>query len=111
YFVAILITAALLFGCAKVVARYWDWLLETDGQQREARLRSWFCKAVPVPVLIWLWFNFGLAPGHVATMPDVVVAKLSGEDWVYILCQLALPAALVAGSYWAAMTLVWLVVH
>jgi hypothetical protein len=110
-FIAIAITSYLVFACARVVAHFWGWFAETRAHEREQRLLGWFAKGVLIPIAIWIGFNFVLAPGHVVSMDDIVVSKMKTADWVYVLCWLTLPAALVAGSFWAAATLSWLVVH
>jgi hypothetical protein len=109
--IAIAITIYLLIGFIRIVAYFWNVFIETEARDAGARLTVWCAKGVIVPILIWVLFNFRLAPGHVASMPNVVVSKLTGAEWIAVLCWLALPTALIAGSYWAATTLSWLVVH
>ena len=110
-FAIITITICLVFGCVRIVARYWELFADTELLDRETRLRGWFAKGVVFPIAIWIWFNFALAPGRIAIFPDALVKELSGNDWVWLLCWLVLPTALLAGSFWAAVTLAWLVFH
>ena len=107
---ALLIVLVLALS-VRVVGHYWDWLLDAGCFDRSARLRNWAVKGLAVPMLLWLGFNFGFAPGHVATMPEVELAHASAADWSVILLQLLPPATAVAGSCWAAVTLAWLVVQ
>ena len=111
FIILVLLIVMVLALSVRVVGHYWDWLLEVGCFGRSARLGNWAAKGLAVPMFLWLAFNFGFAPGHVATMPGVVLAHASASDWSVILLQLLPPATAVVGTCWAAVTLAWLVVQ
>ena len=103
--------AVVLALCVWVVGRYWEALLATGCWGTETRLLSWAAKGIAVPLLLWIGFNFALIPGHVATIPRLALAGASADDWTRIALELSLPAVPVVASFWAAITLTWLVVQ
>lgn len=103
--------AIVLAGTAKVVAGHWNSLSETDAVPADARLMGWFVKGVVTPILVWILFVFSINGGRFPRVPRFLAQLLSISDWIGILLRSVLPAVLVVGSYWAAMTAVWLVVH
>ena len=111
FIILTLLIVLVLALSVRVAGHYWEWLLEAGCFDRSARLDNWAVKGLAVPMFLWLAFNFGLAPGHLATMPEVELAHASASDWSVILLQLLLPVTAVVGSCWAGVTLSWLVVQ
>jgi len=103
--------AIVSVGTAKVVAGHWNSLSETDAVPMHARLSGWFIKGVVAPIIIWIFFVYSVNGGRFPRVPRFLAQVLSISDWIAIVLRSLLPALIVVGSYWAAMTAVWLVVH
>ena len=103
--------AIVMAGTTKVVIGHWNSLSETDAVPADARLIGWFIKGVVAPIVVWILFVLTINGGHFPRVPRFLEQLLSISEWIGILLRSVLPALLVIGSYWAAMTAMWLVVH
>jgi hypothetical protein len=94
------------------------WMAASDLWRRlpkaqEAKLRQWFwvwaIKGVAAPLLIWLLFNSGLSAHFPPLMVRIQMAP-RGADKFSAFLHAAATGLFVIASFWAAVTLAWLVV-
>ena len=104
YLAAIPLLAALI----RLTLDVWDRHdLEGTGLNRSRFLR-WLSKGFVLPVMIWMIVNFGISTRYPPLLHDLAVAKITGRGWLSG-WLLLLPGALwVVGSYWVAVTFLWL---
>jgi Tfp pilus assembly protein PilF len=113
--VKINITEAILFllGMIALGAFYWRELFREDEVYNKRWLLTWIGKGALLPVVVWVALNAGRHP----VMPMFVKVKPpTGTGWfttfmfaVDYVCAQTGPALFVIGSYWAALTVGWLV--
>ncbi len=109
------ISEAVLFllGMIALGAFYWRELFPDDAVYNQRWLLTWIGKGALLPVVVWVALNAGSHP----VMPMFVKVKPStGTGWfsaivsaVNYVCAQTGPALFVIGSYWAALTVGWLV--
>src|SRR5665213_437959 len=102
----------LFLGLAGFCMILWDFCQRLPPEQ-VPKLRRWFkvwmFKGLLTPFLLWLVFNADVWNWLPPLMPDVDLAKLKGE-WPQMMQHVALLGLFVIGSYWAAVTVAWLLV-
>ncbi|HXC99680.1 MAG TPA: hypothetical protein VN048_10090 [Verrucomicrobiae bacterium] len=109
------ISEAVLFlvGMIALGAFYWRELFPDDEFYNRRWLLTWIGKGALLPAVVWVLLNAGQHP----VMPMFVKVKPStGTGWFstlvsavnYVSAQTG-PALFVIGSYWAALTVGWLV--
>ena len=101
-----------ILGMIALAAFYWRELFPDDEVYDKRWLLTWIGKGAVLPVLVWVALN----AGHHPVMPSVVAVKQPGPGWfsalvysVNYVCAQTGPALFVIGSYWAALTMAWLV--
>ena len=110
------ITEAILFllGMIALGAFYWRELFPDDEVYNKRWLLTWMGKGALLPVVTWVALNVGSRP----VMPMFVKVKppTSPAGWfamfmfaVNYVCAQTAPALFIIGSYWAALTVGWLV--
>jgi len=104
----------VLLGIIVIVAGVWMpasnlWGRLPNAQAAELRrwLRLWAVKGLAAPVVIWLIFNLGLAETFPPLMLQIQAAP-PGLATVKAWLQVAGTGFFVISSYWAAVTLGWL---
>jgi len=102
---AALASLLLLAVFTVIVLQYWERLMGNDDPARGKRwFWRWYIKGVAVPMAIWVLLGTGALPG----MP-FLLGRLGPNPAASILNASAI-GLIVISSYWAAMTLAWLVV-
>jgi hypothetical protein len=101
---------ALFLGLAGFCVVMWDFCQRLPPEQ-VPKLRRWFkiwmFKGLLTPFLLWLVFNAAAWDWLPPLMPEVEVAKMTG-DWPHTMRQVATLGLFVTGTYWAAVTVLWL---
>jgi hypothetical protein len=100
----------LFLGLAGFCLVMWDFCQRLPPEQIP-KLRRWFkvwtCKGLLTPFLLWMVFNAAAWDWLPPLMPEVEVAKLTGA-WLPTMEHVATLGLFVVGTYWAAVTVVWL---
>jgi len=91
---------------ALVVYHWKEFSAEVDDFKRAWFLR-WLCGGVAIPLLIWILLNAGSMPFMPPLTKNVAKLRVGGHDFEAMLAQTIL-ASLVVVSWWAAMTITWL---
>jgi hypothetical protein len=101
-------------GAIVVLAGVWaaaSELWERLSQAQEEKLRRWFqvwaIKGLAVPFLLWLVFNLGLSERLPPLMMEIQAAP-PGAETIAAFFNVAAIGFFVIGSFWAAVTLGWL---
>ena len=99
------VSLLLLAGNTAIVFQFWEKLMGNEDRVRGRRwFWKWHIKGVAVPLAIWVFLCAGALPGvpslfgRLGPNPAVTIIKTSAIGLIAI------------SSYWAAMTLAWLVV-
>jgi len=80
---------------------------EEDRQQNLRRLWPWLIKGFVFPAALWMLLNVGLSWDLHAFMPQVQAVKFRGISWLSAYCQVSAAGLFAISSYWAALTMVW----
>ena len=101
-------------GMAALVYHYWRQLMEDDDVYSPRWLIGWMVKGMALPVLAWALLNAGRHPVLPAMIPLTPPANAGwfghlAFSFKYVVIQTE-PALFVISSYWAALTLAWLIV-
>src|SRR5881409_182753 len=100
---AALAALLLLAGFTVIVLQYWERLMGDDDSAHSQRwIWRWYLKGLVVPVVIWVFLVAGGLPG----VPSLF-GKL-GPNPVASAINASAAGLIVISSYWAAMTLAWL---
>jgi len=70
-------------------------------------LLNWSLKGMLLPLAIWALMNIGLSWYLPAFMPQIQAAQNSGTGWAEEFFHVTATGAFIVGSYWAMVTLVW----
>jgi hypothetical protein len=120
-FFILAITALIFAGFIRLVAHYWDPEQEQAWPRRQFWL--WIGKGLIVPLAFWILLHTGIssrlpsplaqptsAPKYLTYPPS---PKPSGPSLKTLsaLLRSAIPVAVVLGSFWAAVSLGWLVIN
>jgi hypothetical protein len=101
---------AIFLGLAGFCVILWDFCQRLPPEQ-VPKLRRWFkhwmFKGLLTPFLLWMVFNADAWDWLPPLMTDVDLAKLTGE-WPQMMRQVATLGLFVVGTYWAAVTVAWL---
>lgn len=81
---------------------------EDQGGRAVAAEWPWFVKGFAAPAALWLLMNVGLSFHFQPFMPSVQAAKNSGTGWIFAFLGVVGMGCLLIASYWAAVTLGWL---
>jgi len=102
----------ILVGLAGFCLAMWDFCQRLPAGQTP-KLRRWFTnwmfKGLVIPFLLWMLFNSAIWNWLPPLMPDVEFAKMNGE-WPAMMQRVAVLGLFVVGTYWAAVTVAWLLV-
>src|SRR5512137_363150 len=112
---AVHIVVALLFLSGAAITAAWALSQRLTPERRHPQLRGWLLrwsgKGLVVPLVIWALMNVGLAWWLQPYMPQVQAAQNSGAGWFPAYLRVVAAGWFVISSYWAAMTLGWLLVE
>lgn len=101
---AVLGSILLLAGFTVIVLQYWERLMGDDDSARSRRwIWKWYIKGVAAPMVIWVLLVAGGMPG----LPPLF-GQL-GPKPVASVINASAAGLVVISSYWAAITLAWLV--
>ena len=81
---------------------------EDQGRQAVVAEWPWFVKGFVIPGVVWMLMNLGLSFQLQPFMPSVQAAKNSGGAWFLTFLGVAGVGLLLIASYWAAVTVGWL---
>lgn len=70
-------------------------------------LLSWSLKGMLLPLTLWALMNIGLTWNLPPFMPEIQAAQNSGTGWVEEFFHVAAVGAFIVTSYWAVITLGW----
>jgi hypothetical protein len=103
---------ALLLGLAGFCCVMWDFSQRLPPEQAP-KLRRWFkvwtSKGLLTPFLLWIIFNADAWNWLPPLMQDVDVAKARGE-WPEMMLLVTTFGLFVIATYWAAATVIWLLI-
>jgi len=101
----------LLFLSGAAVTAAWLLSQRLTPERRHPQLRRWLlhwsAKGLLVPLAIWALMNVGLSWKLQPFMPQVQAAQNSGMGWIPQYLRVLATGLFVISSYWAAMTLGW----
>lgn len=92
-----------LVACVWAAFFYRARLLGDDSPYTTRWLVGWAIKGVALPLVLWIIFNSGIS----VRMPPIFTFSNSPKFLVRVTGQIT-PAIIMVGSYWCALTLVWL---
>ncbi|MGD1084164.1 MAG: tetratricopeptide repeat protein [Verrucomicrobiota bacterium] len=98
----------VLAGVWTAASKLWERLPRAQGAKLRQWLVLWAVKGLATPLLLWLAFNSGFSDRFPPLMIRIQMAA-PGMDTVLALLGAAMTGLFIIGSYWAAMTLGWLV--
>lgn len=102
----------ILLGLAGFCLAMWDFCQRLpSGQTPKLRrwFRNWAVKGLLTPFLLWIIFNSAVWDWLPPLMPGVESAKKNGA-WLEMMQYVATLGLFVIGTYWAAVTVAWLLV-
>ncbi len=103
-----LLFALLSAGC---IAFAWVSTLRLAPEAERSRslrwLVPWSLKGLVVPAAIWFVMNLGLSFELQPFVPQIQAARSGGRSWIPLFCQFFALGLFVISSYWAAVTLGW----
>jgi len=96
----------VLIVCLVAAFHYWNLFARSDEERKQVRrwLSGWAVKGLAVPLLLWFFFNLGLAPGMAALLPPIAAARAVNGHWILLLLRLTDSAVCVVSTCWAAVT-------
>jgi hypothetical protein len=99
-----LISIVLAVACVAIAFYFLDRLPKEEFAANRRWFWKWVCKGFAIPLLVWVLLNSGRSPWLVS----VTEAKIAGKPaWFPVLMNAMLPAVLIVGSYWLAVTFGW----
>lgn len=84
---------------------------ENEARQAVVAEWPWFVKGFALPALLWVLMNLGLSFELQPFMPSVQAAQNAGTAWFGIFLGVVGLGILLIASYWAAMTVGWLLLR
>jgi len=84
---------------------------ESEGRKAVLTEWPWFAKGFALPALIWMLMNIGLSFQLQPFMPSIQNAQNAGTMWFGTFLGVVGAGFLLIASYWAAVTVGWLVVR
>jgi tetratricopeptide (TPR) repeat protein len=102
----------IFLGLAGFCLAMWDFSQRLpSGQAPKLRrwFRNWAVKGLLTPFLLWIIFNSAVWDWLPPLMPGVEVAK-KNREWLEWMQHVATLGLFVVGTYWAAVTVAWLLV-
>lgn len=108
------ISSLILFvvGMIALGAYYWRELFAEDPDYTKRWLLGWIGKGIVLPIVAWVLLNAGshpvmpaLIPLQPRANPGRIAALVFAVNYV---CTQTCPALFIIGSYWAALTVGWL---
>ncbi len=106
----------ILFDTAMVIlaAYYWDRLIAEDEAYGRRWFIEWIIKGIFLPAVVWILLNIGHRPVMPALVPMLPPANPGWFGQIcfalaYLVAQ-TVPALYAIGSFWAPLTLVWIVI-
>ena len=102
----------IIFGLAAFCLVLWDFCQRLPAGQIPLLRRwfkNWMLKGLLTPFLLWMLFNSAPWNWLPPLMQEVEFAKLNGE-WAAMMPYVATLGLFVVGTYWAAVTVAWLLV-
>lgn len=81
---------------------------ETGARKAVLAEWPWFAKGLVLPVGLWMLMNLGLSFRLQPFMPSIQYAQNSGAVWFWTFLGVVGAGGLLIASYWAAVTLGWL---
>jgi hypothetical protein len=92
------------------VSGYMIYRLAPEPQARQAVLAEWpwFAKGFALPAVLWVLMNVGLSFQLQPFMPSVQKAQNAGTVWFPTFLGVVGSGFLLIASYWAAVTVGWL---
>ena len=103
-----LLSAAFVISAWMMVIRLTPEYRQRDGLHW---LITWSIKGLALPVALWAMLNVGLSWSLQPFMPEVQFAQNSGGKWGGVYLGVLGEGIFIAGTYWAALTLGWVVVR
>ena len=112
---AVNIFLSLFFLSAAAVSAAWILSQGLTPERRQPQLRRslvvWSVKGLVVPLAIWALMNVGLSWNLQPYMPQIQAAKNSGSEWFPVYLRVVATGLFVISSYWAALTLGWVLLE
>src|SRR5580658_2331278 len=105
----ILVIVAGLAGFCLVMWDFCQHLPPEQSPQLRRWFKNWMFKGLLTPFLLWLIFNSAVWNWLPPLMPAVAFAKMNGA-WREIMRNVATLGLFVVSTYWAAVTVAWLLV-
>lgn len=95
------------------VAAYMIYLFAPENEGRAAVMAEWpwFAKGFVLPAVLWTLMNIGLSFHLQPFMPSIQNARNAGTMWFGTFLGVVGTGCLLIASYWAAITLGWLLVR
>lgn len=112
---AVHIFLVLLFLSGAAVTAAWRLAYRLTPERRHPQLRAWLLrwsgKGLLLPLAIWALMNLGLSWKLQPFMPQVQAAQNTGGAWFPEYLRVVAVGLFVISSYWAAVTLAWVLVE
>jgi len=107
-------TFTLMLATAVIGAAGWAvyHLAPADHEQETLFAEwPWLVKGLLAPFVFWLLMNIGLSFKLQPFMPAIQAAQNAGRDWFLLFLRVAGRGLLAIATFWAAVTLVWLLLR
>jgi tetratricopeptide (TPR) repeat protein len=108
------LTFTLMLVTAVIVAVGWAiYHLAPADQEKAAVLAEWpwLVKGLLAPFVLWILMNVGLSFELQPFMPAIQAAQNAGGAWVLLFVRVTAVGLLAIATFWAAVTLVWLILR
>lgn len=105
------IVAAIILGTVFIAVAFHFWnrfAEEEENPQIRRWLVSWACKGMSFPVAVWFLMNIGVSSRYSPVIPEIADAQMAGK-WFGVFMDWMGLGLFIISSWWAAMTLIWLV--
>ncbi len=87
------------------------WSPEANARSAVRAEWPWLIKGLVLPFALWTLMNVGLSFHLQPFMPSVQMAQNSGSDWFFTFLGVAGTGLLLIATYWAGVTIGWLVIR
>jgi hypothetical protein len=91
-----------------IVSHYWAADLPLAKPSPNLTFWRWVCAGIVAPLLVWCFFNSGLAVSPL--LPQIAMAQKSGS-WGDLFARYAVGVAFIITTWWAAVSMAWLAWH
>jgi hypothetical protein len=104
-----LVAASVPLACLLLIVwRYWHQLFLANTVSDSRPLLWWISRGLVLPVFGWIALNIGFSATFPPLIPEIALAKSAGRSWLPLAMKLSAPGVIIIGSFWAAVSFIYL---